>query len=64
MLRLLIVLLLLANGAYFAWSQGALAGLGLAPDNPAEPQRIQQQHKPELLRVQPVAQPAELSPAR
>ncbi len=40
MLRTLVVLLLLANGAYFAWSQGLLHGLGLGPLRQAEPQRM------------------------
>jgi hypothetical protein len=55
MLKLLILLLLLANGAYFAWSHGALAQLGLAPTHQAEPERLQQQVQPELLLVTPAA---------
>ena len=58
MLKLLIVLLLLANAAYFAWSHGALAGLGMAPANPSEPHRLQQQLKPEQWRVTPAEAPA------
>lgn len=53
MLRLLILLLLLANAAYFAWSHGALAQLGLAPTHQTEPERLQQQVQPELLLVTP-----------
>ncbi len=53
MLRLLILLLLLANVAYFAWTQGALAKLGLAPTHQTEPERVQQQVHPELLLVTP-----------
>ena len=49
MLRLLVVLLLLVNGAYFLWTQGHLAPLGLAPVNPSEPQHLAQQIKPEAL---------------
>jgi hypothetical protein len=49
MLRLLVVLLLLVNGAYFLWTQGHLAPLGLAPVNPSEPQHLAQQVKPESL---------------
>lgn len=49
MLRLLVVLLLLVNGAYFLWTQGHLAPLGLAPVNPSEPQRQAQQIKPQAL---------------
>lgn len=51
MLRLLVLLLLLANGLYFAWSQGHLAAYGLAPVMQTEPQRLNQQIRPELMRV-------------
>jgi hypothetical protein len=51
MLRLLVLLLLLANAAYFAWSQGALSALGFAPVQQSEPQRLDQQIKPESIRV-------------
>lgn len=51
MLRLLVVLLLFANGLYFAWSQGHLASLGLAPHNPSEPLRVQNQLKPEAVKL-------------
>jgi hypothetical protein len=51
MLRLFVLLLLLANGAYFAWAQGLLAPLGLAPSVQAEPQRLGQQIKPDQLRL-------------
>ena len=55
MLKLLILLLLLANGAYFAWTHGALASLGLAPAHHAEPERLQQQVQPERLLVTPAS---------
>jgi hypothetical protein len=51
MLRLLVVLLILANGAYFAWSHGLLAVTGLAPVPQSEPARMRAQIKPELVRV-------------
>ncbi|MBI2769258.1 MAG: SPOR domain-containing protein [Burkholderiales bacterium] len=51
MLRLLVLLLLLANGAYFAWSQGLLASWGVAPLQQAEPQRLTQQIRPEAMRI-------------
>lgn len=51
MLRLVALLLVLANGVYFAWSQGLLAAWGLAPVQQTEPQRVQQQLRPEALRV-------------
>ena len=62
MLRLVIWLLLLANALYFAWTQGHLGALGLAPTEQAEPQRLQGQIKPESMRLlngpQPVTTPA------
>jgi hypothetical protein len=51
MLRLIVLLLLLANAAYFAWSQGVLAAWGLAPAQQSEPQRLGQQIKPEAVRI-------------
>src|SRR4051794_10630540 len=53
MLRLTVLALLLANGAWFAWSQGLLQPWGLGPAQQSEPQRLQQQIHPELLRVLP-----------
>ena len=58
MLRLLVLLLVLANAGYFAWTRGALAALGFAPITQSEPQRIGQQIRPGALRLQsPVADP-------
>jgi hypothetical protein len=51
MLRILVLLLLLANGAYFAWSQKLLVSWGFGPAQQAEPQRMAQQLRPEALRV-------------
>jgi hypothetical protein len=51
MLRLLVLALLLANAAYFAWAQGLLAAWGAAPAQQAEPQRLEQQIKPEAVRL-------------
>jgi hypothetical protein len=53
MLRLLVLLLLLANAAFFAWSQGLLAPVGLVPAQQSEPQRVAQQIKPDAVRVLP-----------
>jgi hypothetical protein len=51
MLRFFVLLLLLANGAYFAWSQGLLASLGFAPAVLTEPLRLQAQIKPDAIRL-------------
>jgi hypothetical protein len=53
MLRLVVLILALANAAYFAWSQGLLASWGIAPAQQSEPQRLEQQIKPQALRVLP-----------
>ena len=45
------LLLLLANGVYFAWAQGLLRGYGFAPAPQSEPQRLAQQLRPEGLRI-------------
>ena len=53
------LLLLLANGGYFAWSQGYLHEWGFAPQDMAEPQRLKNQIRPEaivLLRPQDARQ--------
>jgi hypothetical protein len=51
MLRFFVILLLLANGAYFAWSRGYLVVLGVAPVSQSEPGRMQSQIKPDALRL-------------
>lgn len=51
MLRFLVLLLLLANGAYFAWAGGHLASIGLAPAVQTEPLRLQSQIRPEAIRL-------------
>lgn len=53
MLRITVLLLVLANAAYFAWSQRLLAPWGFAPAQQAEPQRLRQQIKPQSLRIAP-----------
>lgn len=59
MLRLLILLLLLANATYLAWSQHWLADLGTwaAPARQHEPARAAQQIKPELVTLLDSAPP-------
>jgi hypothetical protein len=51
MLRLALLALLLANAAYFAWSQGLLAAWGFAPAQQSEPHRLAQQIKPQTITV-------------
>ena len=51
MLRLVVLALLLANAAYFAWAQNLLAPWGIAPAQQSEPQRMGQQIKPQMLRI-------------
>ena len=51
MLRLIVLLLVLINGIYFAWSQGMLRAYGWAPTEQVEPQRLDQQIRPEAIRV-------------
>jgi hypothetical protein len=53
MLRLIVLILLLANGGFLAWSQGYLLPWGLGPAQQSEPQRLQQQVRPESVRVLP-----------
>lgn len=64
MLRIALLILLLANAGYFAWSQGALSSLGLAPEQHREPERLQQQLRPETLQLQlPAAEQNASAPA-
>lgn len=52
MLRLIVVLLLMANGAFYAWHRGWLdAALGTATQGQQDPQRRSQQVNPERLIV-------------
>jgi hypothetical protein len=51
MLRLIVLSLLLANGLFFAWSQGLLLAWGFGPAQQSEPQRLQQQVRPEQVRL-------------
>jgi hypothetical protein len=53
MLRLALLALLLANAAYFAWSQRLLAPWGFAPAQQSEPHRLAQQIKPQALTILP-----------
>lgn len=59
-LRVLLVVLLLANAGYFLWARGELAGFGLAPAslNEREPQRMARQIHPEWLQLRKDGKPA------
>jgi hypothetical protein len=64
MLRILLLLLVLANGLYFAWSQGALAAFGLLPAafSEREPHRLAQQVRPGALQIKPASSSTSTSP--
>jgi hypothetical protein len=51
MLRLIVLILLLANGLYYVWGEGMLRGFGYGPAQQREPQRVAQQIAPEAVRV-------------
>lgn len=51
MLRALVLFLLVANLAFFAWAQGLLRPWGLAPAPVSEPQRLPLQLQPTALQV-------------
>ncbi len=51
MLRLLVLVLALANAAYWAWSQDLLARYGVAPSVQSEPQRMTSQIRPEAIQL-------------
>ena len=68
MLRIVFLLLLLGNAGYYMWSHGYLAGMGLAPELQSEPQRLQEQIKPDALVLQqpeaaPAPEPAKTEPS-
>lgn len=49
MLRLLVLLLVLLNAGYYAWSHDLLRAYGFGPVQQAEPQRLAQQIRPQSL---------------
>lgn len=51
MLRLVVALLLLANGGLWVWQSGVLEGVGLGPTRERDPARRAQQVRPESIRV-------------
>lgn len=59
MLRALIVALLLANLAFFAWTRGWLdTVVGVRPTGDREPERVLLQVRPELIRILPASSAA------
>ena len=48
------LLLVLANLLFWAWSSGGLKILGWAPIDPREPQRVEEQLRPEVIQLQSV----------
>lgn len=63
MLRAAVLILLLANAGYYAWTQGLLRSWGLAPQEQSEPERLANQLHPEALRVLPGKDAKEPPPA-
>lgn len=53
MLRLVVLLLVLLNATYYAWSHGLLRAYGWAPAEQGEPQRLEQQLRPQAIRILP-----------
>ena len=51
MLRLIVLLLILLNAGFYVYAQGYLAALGFAPTVQTEPHRVNQQIRPEAMRV-------------
>lgn len=63
MLRALIVALLLANLAFFAWTRGWLdTVVGVRPTGDREPERMLRQVRPELIRILPASAASEAAP--
>lgn len=52
MLRLLVLVLLLANLGYYAWTAGHLQALVSRPPTPREPERLQRQVRPEIVQIE------------
>ncbi len=52
-LRVIVVLLLVANLLYFTWSHGGLAMFGTVPASltQGEPERLTQQIRPQMLKI-------------
>lgn len=61
----MVLLLVLLNAAYYAWSHDMLRAYGLGPQRQGEPQRLQQQIRPDALVIESAeaARPAD-APSR
>jgi len=57
MLRWIILALVVANGLFWLWGHDVLRALGVGPDVVSGPQRMNDQIKPEAMRVTPLANP-------
>jgi len=62
MLRVLLVLLIVANLAFFAFTNGWLDGVGLSPLGDREPERLARQVRPQTIRVLPAGGAAASAP--
>jgi hypothetical protein len=62
MLRVLLIVLILANGLFWAWREGWLSLVGMAPQPQREPQRLEQQVAADMLRLLPADKAARAGP--
>ena len=53
-LTALALLLVLTNVLFWAWSSGSLKIFGWSPIDPREPQRVEEQLRPEVIQLQSV----------
>ena len=63
MLRILVLVLVLLNALYYAWSHELLRDYGFGPTQQREPQRLGQQIRPEAVRILPAEEARRLEPA-
>lgn len=63
MLRFTLLVLLLANAGYLAWSQGWMASLGWKPETPSEAFRFKQQIRPDAIQIGKPGAPAPATPS-
>lgn len=63
MLRLVVLLLLLANAGFYAWSQGLLTGVLPWPPDAREPERLHRQVNPDAIRIVTTARGGTATPS-